>query len=540
MNKTISINLSGMLFNLEEGAFNKLSNYLSAIKASFKNAEGRDEIIGDIESRIAELFHEKLKNRQVVLLQDVEEVITLMGQPEDYSEETQNDPSETQSNPQPEQQTNYEYAGPRRLFRAPDEGMIGGVCVGLGHYFGIDPVWLRIAFLAAFFIAGGGILIYIILWIVLPKAESTAEKLQMRGEPVNISNIEKSIRDELNRIQGKTNEFTQKARNSGSTATNFLNEFFESLLRLIRQFVAFMGKSLGIFFLGLGGILLLVWLSVVLSGGYGVNISTNDEVSNFSINTFLDAFFTNPSHLKIFLIGLALFTITPILSLLLFGLRLITRKGLLSGWPSTVNGSLFTIGLIMMVVTAALILTEFKSKGKLIEPIGVIQPMLSDTLEIKILQDAKPQLKNQIDFDTWKFYLEEEEPPFILGEAGLDVRKSDNEQIRVQVTKQARGETKKIAILGASGINTYIKQEKNVLWLNPYFTLKSGMKWRNQQANFTLAIPEGKFVRFHPGTSEMFTDVPNIQNFEEEELEMEVWKMGKDALECQSCLTEAK
>jgi phage shock protein PspC (stress-responsive transcriptional regulator) len=540
MNKTISINLSGMLFNLEEEAFNKLSNYLSAIKASFKNAEGRDEIIGDIESRIAELFHEKLKNRQVVLLQDVEEVITLMGQPEDYSEETQNEPSETKANPQPEPQPNYEYAGPRRLFRAPDEGMIGGVCVGLGHYFGIDPVWLRIAFLAAFFLAGGGILIYIILWIVLPKAESTAEKLQMRGEPVNISNIEKSIRDELNRIQGKTNEFTQKARTSGSTATNFLNEFFESLLRLIRQFVAFMGKSLGIFFLGLGGVLLLIWLSIVLSGGYGINISTNDEVSNFSINTLLGAFFTNPNHLKIFLIGLALFTITPILSLLLFGLRLITRKGLLSGWPSTVNGSVFTVGLILMVVTAALMLTEFKSKGKLIEPVGFVQPTPSDTLEIKILQDAKPQLKNQVDFDTWKFYLEEDEPPFMLGEAGLEVRKSDNDQIRIQVTKQARGETKKTAIISASGINTYVKQEKNVLWMNPYFTLKNGLKWRNQQANFTLSIPEGKFVRFHPGTSEMFTDVPNIQNFEEEELEMEVWKMGKDALECQSCVTEAK
>jgi phage shock protein PspC (stress-responsive transcriptional regulator) len=541
MNKTISINLSGMLFNLEEAAFEKLSKYLSAIKASFHGADGRDEIIGDIESRIAELFQEKLKNRQVVLLLDVEEVISVMGQPEDYREEQPEAQAEPQASKQAEHQQSYdEYAGPKRLFRAPDEGMIGGVCVGLGHYFGIDPVWLRIAFLAAFFIAGGGILIYIILWIVLPKAESTAEKLQMRGEPVNISNIEKSIREEINRLQGKTGEFAQKARNSGSSATNFLNEFFESLLRLIRQIVAFMGKSLGIFFLGLGSVLLLVWLSIVLSGGYGINISTNDEVSNFSIQTFLSAFFSDPDHLKIFLTGLAMFTIAPIISLLLFGLRLITRKGLLSGWPATVNGTVFTIGLILMVVTAALMLTEFKSKGKIIEPVGIVQPMMSDTLEIKILQDALPQLKNQVDFDNWKFYLDEEEPPFMVGEADLEVRKSDNDQIRVQVTKQARGETKKSAITSASGINTFLKQENNVLWMNPYFTLKNGLKWRNQHAIFTLFVPEGKFVRFHPGTSEMFTDVPNIQNFEEEELEMEVWKMGKDGLECQSCVTEAQ
>jgi phage shock protein PspC (stress-responsive transcriptional regulator) len=222
----------------------------------------------------------------VVLLLDVEEVISVMGQPEDYREEQPEAQAEPQASKQAEHQQSYdEYAGPKRLFRAPDEGMIGGVCVGLGHYFGIDPVWLRIAFLAAFFIAGGGILIYIILWIVLPKAESTAEKLQMRGEPVNISNIEKSIREEINRLQGKTGEFAQKARNSGSSATNFLNEFFESLLAISFANLLLSWANLWAFSSLVWVVLLLVWLSIVLSGGYGINISTNDEVSNFSIQT---------------------------------------------------------------------------------------------------------------------------------------------------------------------------------------------------------------------------------------------------------------
>jgi hypothetical protein len=231
---------------------------------------------------------------------------------------------------------------------------------------------------------------------ILKKCQDQAGRFKLNGDSLfrilddgisTVPYVSMSKRiEEINRLQGKTGEFAQKARNRGSTATNFLNEFFESLLRLLRQIVAFMGKSLGIFFLGLGSVLLLVWLSIVLSGGYGINISTNDEVSNFSINTFLSAFFSDPNYLKIFLIGLAMFTIAPIISLLLFGLRLITRKGLLSGWPATVNGTVFTIGLILMVVTAALMLTEFKSKGKIIEPIGLVQPPMSDTLEIKILQ----------------------------------------------------------------------------------------------------------------------------------------------------------
>lgn len=538
MNKTISINLSGMLFNLEEAAYDKLSRYLIAIKASFKDADSRDEIVGDIESRIAELFQEKLKHRQVVLLQDIEDVISIMGQPEDYNQEPDEAKQETKENPQTDQQSNDMYTGPRRLFRAPDEGMVGGVCVGLGHYFGIDPVWLRIGFLAAFFLAGGGILVYIILWIVLPKAESTAEKLQMRGEPVNISNIEKSIRDEFNRLQSKTGAFSQKAKHSGSTATNFLNEFFESLLKIIKQIIAFMGKSFGIFLLMIGSLFLLAWLSVVLSGGYGINLSSNDELSNFSVTSFLGAFFSNPDHLKFFLIGLALFTITPIISILMFGLRLITRKGILSGWPAAVNGSVFTIGLILMVVTTALTLTEFKSKGKLIEPIGLVQPSMSDTLEIKLLQNPLPQLRNQVDFDHWKFYLEDGEPPFIVGKVGLSVLKSENDQVRIQVEKTAKGETKKSAIQTASGINTFVKQEGNVIWMNPYFTMKNGMKWRSQMANFSLFIPEGKYVRFHTGANEIFAEVPNIQNLDDEEIEMELWKMTKDGLDCQSCVTE--
>ncbi len=540
MNKTISINLGGMHFNLEEAAYEKLSRYILTIKASFQDAESRDEIIGDIESRIAELFQEKLKNRQVVLLQDIDDVISIMGQPEDYNQEPGESKHENQANPQTDQASNDLYTGPRRLYRAPDEGMVGGVCVGLGYYFGIDPVWLRIAFLAAFFLAGGGILIYIILWIAIPKAESTAEKLQMRGEPVNISNIEKNIRDEINRLQSKTGAFSKKAKHTGSAATNLLNEFFESLLKIIKQILAFMGKSFGIFLLIVGSLLLLAWLSVVLSGGYGINLSTDDEISNFSVTAFLGAFFNNPSHLKFFLIGLALFTITPIISIVILGLRLVTRKGLLSGWPAAVNGSIFTIGLILMVVTAALTLTEFKSKGKLIEPVGLVQPPVSDTLEIKILQNPLPQLKNQVDFDHWKFYLEDGEPPFIVGQVGLSVLKSENDQVDIQVSKTAKGETKKSAIQTASGINTFIKQEGNVIWMNPYFTLKNGMKWRNQVANFSLFIPEGKYVRFHPGTNEIFTEVPNIQNLDDEEIEMELWKMSKDGLDCQSCITETE
>jgi len=180
------MNLGGFFFHIDEDAYQKLNRYFDAIRASLSK-EGRDEIMNDIESRISELFSEKLtSSKQVLSLKDVDDVIAVMGQPEDYKIEN-DEPSKA----------NYAYTNStsRKLYRDREEGIIGGVLAGLGHYFGIDKVWLRIIMLVLLLSFGTGFLLYIILWIVMPEAVTTSEKLEMKGEPINISNIEKKVKE---------------------------------------------------------------------------------------------------------------------------------------------------------------------------------------------------------------------------------------------------------------------------------------------------------------------------------------------------------
>ena len=199
MNKTVNINLGGMFFHIDEDAYQKLTRYFDAIKRSLNNSSGQDEIIKDIEMRVSELLNEKQKSdKHVVGLKDVDEVITVMGQPEDYIIE-----DDTTNN-----QQSYNYSTTartsRKLYRDKDKGMLGGVAAGLGYYFGIDTVWIRIALILLVFAGfGTGIIAYLILWVVTPEAITTSEKLEMTGEPVNISNIEKKVREEYENVSQK-------------------------------------------------------------------------------------------------------------------------------------------------------------------------------------------------------------------------------------------------------------------------------------------------------------------------------------------------
>ena len=151
MNKTVNINLANMLFHIDENAYQKLLRYLEAIKRSFAGTKGSDEIIADIEARIAELFFEKMENeRQVITMKEVDEVITIMGQPEDYhiDEEIFEDGPAGGSMGTPRRV--------KKLYRDIDQKYIGGVCSGLEHYLGLDALWIRLIFIILAVFSGFG------------------------------------------------------------------------------------------------------------------------------------------------------------------------------------------------------------------------------------------------------------------------------------------------------------------------------------------------------------------------------------------------
>ena len=147
------MNLSGIIFHIEEDAYDMLNKYLSTIKGYFKDSDGRDEIMSDIESRIAEMLQEKVnKTKQAVLMSDVESVISVMGKPEDFAGE--NESSENKQSASSENNTYSPNTTRRRVFRDPDDKVLGGVCSGISSYFDFDPIWLRAAFAISFFVFG--------------------------------------------------------------------------------------------------------------------------------------------------------------------------------------------------------------------------------------------------------------------------------------------------------------------------------------------------------------------------------------------------
>jgi phage shock protein PspC (stress-responsive transcriptional regulator) len=198
MKRTFTINISGSVFHIEEDAYEVLQKYLVKLKTYFGNHDEGKEIMADIEARIAEICSSESANgKNLITLELVNEVIETMGTPESISEETEeNEPlsGETKSK--------------KRLYRDPEHRVLGGVCGGLAAYFDMDPVIMRIIFVAITFVSAGvGVFAYLILWIAVPKATNTAQRLEMRGQKVSVKNIEKFIKDEADAIKDSYNKF---------------------------------------------------------------------------------------------------------------------------------------------------------------------------------------------------------------------------------------------------------------------------------------------------------------------------------------------
>ncbi|MBS1308366.1 PspC domain-containing protein [Bacteroides clarus] len=200
MKKTLTVNLGGTVFHIDEDAYRLLDNYLSNLKMHFRKEAGADEIIDDIERRISELFAEKLTaGSQVITITDVEEVIARMGKPEDMEAENDSEPSVGNAT-----RTTIH----RRLYRNPDDKLLGGVISGMAAYLGWDVTLLRLLLLVVL-ICGVGTLIpvYIVCWLVIPEARTAAEKLSMRGEAVTVENIGKTVTDGFEKVANGVNDY---------------------------------------------------------------------------------------------------------------------------------------------------------------------------------------------------------------------------------------------------------------------------------------------------------------------------------------------
>lgn len=227
MNKVFYINLGGHPLSIDEDAYEHLDLYIQQLERHFKNSEGKEEIISDIETRIAELCQEQLKGRQIVSIREIKHAIEMMGTPEAIEGEADTGDHAEQSSEREDPKGHYQYKKRsksakggdfrikpgKRLFRNPDDKIIGGVASGISVYFGIpDPIWVRILFAILFF-SGFGVVAYLVLWAIMPEARTSADRLAMRGEPINIDSIAAKVEEQLDELSDAINDIGKGWKN---------------------------------------------------------------------------------------------------------------------------------------------------------------------------------------------------------------------------------------------------------------------------------------------------------------------------------------
>jgi len=514
MNKTVNINLAGMVFHINEDAFEILNNYLNTLKNHFKNEESADEILKDIEGRIAELFTERLNNKEAVSLTDINEVITIMGEPSQYDDEIE------QEKPQEQQHKKEDLRkGKRRkVFRDEEGRMIGGVCSGMANYFDISVFWSRIIFFFLLFIMGPGApFIYIMLWIALPSAKTTAEKLEMKGEKVNINNIEKNIKDELNIIENKILDADKKYTKEIFGANSFFRKIVDFCIRVITGIFKFIGSCFGIFCILFGGILLFLIFSFAFSGAE-ILFQNHPMVEHVCSN-----FFNNKSAT-----WLSLFIGIPIVAIILFGLRLVNNTKIHMNYKIGIF-VLWIISLFFLLNSAKDISIEFQEEAKNTIIENIITE--SDTLYLS-MNDVDRVFDNAFDAKGFKV------TPFEDNLMGigmqLDIVKSKEDNLNIIKEATARGKNKQIAKEMTEGVGfEFLLEDDNIIF-DDFFTI-STQKWRMQELDLTLEIPVGMVVFLDHSLEDLIYDIKNVHNMWDYDMLGHYWKMKKEGLSCISC-----
>ena len=480
MNKTTSINLGGYFFHIDEDAFRKLSNYFDAVKRSL-SPDGREEIINDIESRISELFTEKLgSTKQVIGLKEVDDIITIMGQPEDYKIEDES--------PKNDFQSNYTSTGSiKKLYRDKDNSFLGGVLSGLGHYLGVDPLWLRIIMVILFFGFGTGLVLYIILWILIPEAVTTSQKLEMKGEPINISNIEKKVKEGFNEISEKFSnldhdKMAKNAKNGAERIGNTISEIVTSIFNVI-------SKIIGVFIVLFTSITLI---SVIIGGIAMIFFSSMPD--NFLYNHIHTPFsFETPIWIQ----GLLLIIVVgiPLFYLLILGLKLLTSR--IKSIGNTINYSLLAIWIIGLATVLFLTIKEISQNaytGKDIKKVAInLKP--SDTLNIKFVSNNLYS-KDIYEHENFEVIHDDTDKEIIFSNnVSIKIVETNEPIAFLQIEKTAEGSSIKKAKETAEKIKYNVKIENNNLILDNYWITDLANKKHDQEVELFLYLPKGTIFK---------------------------------------------
>ena len=534
MNKTININLGGIFFHIDEVAYQKLKGYLDAIRRSLSDdPKGRDEIITDIETRIGELLSAKVKDvRQVINEQDIDEVIEVMGKPEDYmvDEEIFNDDS----------YGNYSSQRRKKLYRDGSDRFLGGVSSGMAHYLNIDVIWIRLGWLVAAFGFGFGFIVYPLLWILLPEANTTAEKLEMEGAEVNISNIEKKIRDEISeastRVKHGIDEVSEKVKNAdykkyGARAKSGSQDFVDTLGKIFVTVFMIIGKFIGV---------LLIVLAVLTILGMLIGMFTLGSLDFMHDDwLFRNSVIYNNSGLPVWVLSALIFVLVAIPFFFLFalGLRILSNNTKSIG--KTTKLSLLGVWIVALLVAIFFGTRQFMNSaydGSVINTQELIYSP-SDTLEIKMIDNK--QLSNRRELKrSWRSEIiidNNNQEKIYSNNIRFNILPSDNETMYVKVRKLSQGKSRKDARDNADLIQYEYELSEEELRINGYFLAELNNRFSEQRIYVDLYLPENQVVFLDNSTRTFLYDVDNVQNIYDNDMARHYFKMTREGFYCLDC-----
>ncbi len=474
MNKTIIINISGVIFHIEEDAYEMLKTYMNEVKNHFASYRDNFEIITDIENRIAEMFSGLLvkENKQVIVLTDVNDVITRMGNPSDFETDDENE----------QYQPETEKTAERKFFRDMEDRVIGGVCAGIGHYFNIEARWIRIAFFILFIFYGFGLIPYILLWIVIPKANSRIERMEMKGEKINLQSFQKNVEEELNAVKNNFINATSHAVPSLSRLGSFIRNIITALADFVGTTGKFLIKILGFFIITIMSIgLISAFVALLVFLGYAGSADINGI---FPLNALRE------SLRPIVFVAAFLVLFIPLLGIIFFTLRVFFNNRTFS---RSIGFSLLMIWILALgtgIFFIAKNATDFKEQASYSESISLKNnPNLVYYLqggEERTLQEDISNIngsdrivtitRNDKDFDT-------------PNRVNINLKIAENDLPSLIKTYSARGRNFDAAIKSAHDIEYYLVQKDSLLTFDYQSGLKEQSLWRDQEVNIKLNIP---------------------------------------------------
>ena len=590
MNKVININFQGRVIPIEEPAYEELKKYIDSLRAYFAKEEGKEEIINDIENRIAELFSEKLKAGQSFISEaHVAAIIASMGRPEQFDEISFEAQTENSSSTEKETSQQYQYdPSPRgSLFRNANDKMLGGVCSGIGAYLKIDTtlvrvlfamlafgafgtglvlyiilwailpsrflspvavtrklyrdadqkvvggvcsgiaqyfkiaVWiprlifalpiiigiLKVPFTILFFpvaasFSGTMLLIYIILWIVVPKAITASEKLEMKGQSVNLESIKHKVQDEL---QGVKKNFTDNAstwkNNIGTKVDEWGKEVNESARNFAgeaapvrktgNKFLRFIVTLFKIFFLFIFSIIAIA----LVAATFGIGAAVNALMP-------LKDFVADGNAIQWYAWGtLLLFILVPIIAVIQWLIRAIIGHKSKSNAIGITLGSLWALGWVALIMLISTVSKQLKRPGLVKEEVALVQPSKG---KLKIEFQEAPGNYYPLDFDFDNdfdirrdndgIFLSRNEDSLLLSNIRVKIEKSPDTFFHVTLVKRARSSSPVSAEGFAEMISYTVSQQDSILQLPLSFPITTDTKFRNQQVMVEVKVPVGKEV----------------------------------------------